>query len=176
MERPAPVVRPVVYAQPVDATAGFEAFFEAERPRLFRALLLITRNSHDAEEIMQEAFVKVWERWGRIRSMDDPTGYLYRTAMNGHRSALRRALRAAKRAVSPTPAEDPFIAVETRDEALRSLAKLTPRQRAAVIMTELLGFGFEESAVAMGIRPGTVRVLVSQARATLREARRADDG
>ena len=47
----------------------------------FAALWLVTRNSHEAEEIMQDAFLKLWERWDRVNQMDDPTGYLYRTAM-----------------------------------------------------------------------------------------------
>ena len=41
---------------------------------------------------MQEAFVRVWERWDRVAGVEDPVGYLFRTAMNLHRSALRRAL------------------------------------------------------------------------------------
>jgi DNA-directed RNA polymerase specialized sigma24 family protein len=44
--------------------APFEDFFEAERERLFRALLLITHDSADAEDLMQEAFVRVWGAMG----------------------------------------------------------------------------------------------------------------
>ena len=67
----------------------FEEFFEAERGRLFRALLLITHDSTDAEDLMQEAFVRVWERWDRVGTLDDPVGYLFKTALNLRRSALR---------------------------------------------------------------------------------------
>lgn len=175
VEQSAAVVSTATGSHSVEATAGFEAFFEAERPRLFRALLLVTRNAHEAEELMQEAFVNVWERWGRVRTMDDPTGYLYRTAMNGYRSAYRRVLRAARRTVGFAREEDPFAAVEARDEALQALARLTPRQRQAVVMTELLGYGYEDAARAMGVRAGTVRMLVSQARATLRKERATTD-
>ena len=147
--------------------ATFEEFFDAERPVLFRALLLVTHNTWEAEEILQDAFCKVWERWDDVRNMESPTGYLYRTAMNGHRSAYRRTVRATKRVVSPQPTRDPFEEVAARDEALRALAKLTPRQRAAVVVTELLGYPSEEAARILKIRPGTVRTLVSQARHTL---------
>jgi len=79
--------------------ATFEAFFDAERARLLRALYLLTGNRDEAEEVLQDAFIAVWERWDRVGAMDDPTGYLFRTALNRHRSGVRRAARAARRAV-----------------------------------------------------------------------------
>ena len=154
---------------------AFEEFFENERPRLFRALLLITHDSTEAEDLMQEAFVRVWERWDRVAQIEDPVGYLFRTAMNLHRSALRRALTAAKRSLRLLPVPDPFDEVADRDEALRSLALLTPRQRAAVVVTELLGYSSEEASAILGVRPGTVRTLTSQARAALLTRKEPDD-
>ena len=58
------------------APAGrrFEKFYEAEHADLYAALWLVTRNRHEAEEIMQDAFLKVWERWDRVSELDDPTG------------------------------------------------------------------------------------------------------
>lgn len=154
---------------------AFEEFFEAERGRLFRALLLVTHDSAEAEDLMQEAFVRVWERWDRIAHVDDPVGYLFKTAMNLRRSALRRSMVAAKRSLRPPAVDDPFDAVISRDEALRSLAALTPRQRAAVVVTELLGYGSEEAGAILGIRPGTVRTLTAQARAALAEWKERED-
>jgi RNA polymerase sigma-70 factor (ECF subfamily) len=124
---------------------------------------------------MQEAFARVWERWDRVATLDEPVGYLFRTAMNLHRSALRRALTAARRSLRPADERDPFEQVAARDEAVRSLAVLTPRQRAAVVVTELLGYSSEEAARILGVRPGTVRTLTSQARATLLAWKEPDD-
>ena len=87
---------------------SFEAFFEVEHERLVRALYLVTGNAQEAEELMQDAFVAVWERWDRVSVMDDPTGYLYRTAMNRFRSRLRRASRAARRAIGSEVGGDAF--------------------------------------------------------------------
>jgi len=150
----------------VGSTTDFETFFEAERGRLFRALVLVTRNTEEAEEILQEAFLKVWERWSRLREQE-PVGYLFRVAMNAHRSRLRRAMRSVRNLAQGSAPADPFDAVAERDEALRLMASLTPRQRSAVVLTELVGLSFDDAARALGIRPGTVRVLVSQARASL---------
>jgi DNA-directed RNA polymerase specialized sigma24 family protein len=58
---------------------------------------------------------------------------------------------------------------------MRSLALLTKRQRAAVVVTELLGYSSEEAGEILGIRAGTVRMLTSQARAALREQKERDD-
>jgi RNA polymerase sigma-70 factor (ECF subfamily) len=153
----------------------FDEFFEMERGRLFRALLLITRDSAEAEDLMQEAFVRVWERWDRVGTLDDPVGYLFKTAMNIHRSALRRAMAAARRAVRPPAEDDPFESVIERDEAVRSIATLTPRQRAALVVTELLGYSSEEAGTILGVRSGTVRMLASQARAALKERKERED-
>jgi RNA polymerase sigma-70 factor (ECF subfamily) len=154
---------------------AFEDFFEAEHRRLFRALLLVTHDSAEADDLLQEAFVRVWERWDRVGRLDDPVGYLFRTAMNLRRSAFRRALTSAKRSLRPAPEQDPFERVIDRDEAVRSLAALTKRQRAAIVLTGLLGYNSEEAGAILGIRPGTVRTLTSQARAALQEWKERED-
>ncbi len=108
-------------------TLAFEDFFEAERERLFRALLLITHDSAEAEDLMQEAFVRVWERWDRVGRLDDPVGYLFKTALNLRRSALRRTMTAAARSIRPPAERDLIESVLERDDAMRSLASLTTR-------------------------------------------------
>lgn len=153
----------------------FEDFFEAERGRLFRALLLITHDRAEAEDLMQEAFVKVWMGWDRVGSLDDPVGYLFKTALNLRRSALRRAMTQATRPLRPAAERDSIQDVLDRDDAMRSLASLTKRQRAAIVVTELLGYSSEEAGTILGIRAGTVRMLTSQARASLRERKERDD-
>src|SRR5262245_41497409 len=148
--------------------ARFEAFFQAEHDRLQRALFLVTGDAQEAEELMQEAFIAVWERWDRVGSMEEPTGYLYRTAMNRFRSRLRRASRAARRAVGAREGVDVFAAADERDSVGRALARLPERQRAAIVLTELLGYSSEEAGRILGVKDVTVRSLASQARAALR--------
>jgi RNA polymerase sigma factor (sigma-70 family) len=153
---------------PAAGDADFEAFYLAHRVRLFRALLLVTRDVHAAEDAAQEAFVRIWERWDRVQRMDDATGYLFRTALNGWFQVHRRAGRALRRVVPPHQANDPLEAVEDRDVLARALLELPPRQRAALVLTEYLDHDSAEAGRALGIRAGTVRHLASKGRATLR--------
>jgi len=150
--------------------AHFETFYEAERDGLFGALVLITGNRHEAEEITQEAFVALWERWDRVSAMDDPTGYLYRTAMNSFRKRLRRTAMALRRIVGITSEQDAFAAADARQVVAAALAGLSRRQRAALVLTELLGFSSEEAGRVLGIKPVTVRVLASQGRAAMKKS------
>ncbi len=78
---------------------NFEAFFDAEHAGLFGALCLVTGNRQEVEEIMQEAFLRLWERWDHVSIMENPTGFLYRTAMNVLRNRYRRAALAVRRAL-----------------------------------------------------------------------------
>jgi RNA polymerase sigma-70 factor (ECF subfamily) len=151
------------------AGQSFEEFFSAQHRGLYGALVLVTRSSHEAEEVMQDAFLRVWERWDRVSGLDDPVGYLYRTAMNVFRSRRRRVLVALRRTVRPREADDGLAAVEDREAVVRALAPLTPGQRAAIVLTDVLGFTSEEAAAALRVRPATVRVLAARGRARLRD-------
>lgn len=153
---------------------GFEEFFERHYRDLFRALWLVTRDSHEAEEIAQEAFLRVWERWPRVAGRPGRDGYLYRTAMNVFRSRRRRVAVAMRRAIRVAPGRDELGAVEARDAVARALAGLTARQRAAVVALDLLDMTSEEAGRALGIRPSTVRVLASRGRDALRKELRIE--
>jgi RNA polymerase sigma factor (sigma-70 family) len=164
--------RPVVLAQDTGVAGDrFEEFFLLEQERLLRALYLVSGNRSEAEDVMQEAFVRVLERWDTVRWMDNPTGYLYRTAMNTFRTRYRRGLTALRRLAFLAPRErDLFKDVEVEEDVRRALSALTPRQRAAVVLTELLGYTSDEAAEIMAIKASTVRVLAVQARARLQSA------
>jgi RNA polymerase sigma factor (sigma-70 family) len=148
---------------------SFEAFFLETQHDLLGALWLITRDRHESEEVAQEAFTRLWERWDRVRQMDDPTAYLYRTAMNVWRSRLRRTKVAIRRAVHLAEQHDELATVELRDAVVRALAGATPRERAALILTALLDFTSEEAGAALGVRASTVRVLAGRARVHVME-------
>jgi RNA polymerase sigma factor (sigma-70 family) len=148
--------------------ADFSVFFAEEHRKVFKALYFVTGNRADAAELMQDAFLKLWERWDTIDRIEDPTAYLFRVALNGSRMRARAARRATRRLVTPISSHDPFDEIEVREDVQRMLLELAPRQRAALILLDLYGYGSDEAARIMGIRPSTVRALATQGRAVLR--------
>jgi RNA polymerase sigma-70 factor (ECF subfamily) len=158
------------------AQRPFEDFFELEQERLLRLLWMVTGSLQEAEDIVQEAFLRVWERWANVSAMDSPSGYLHRTAMNVFRNRYRRARLAMKKAAGVAPTIDAFGAVDDRVNVSNALANLTPKQRAAIVLTDLLGYPAEEAARMLGIRGSTVRSLSSAARTAMRNSKElADD-
>lgn len=158
-------VQEIVIAAPY---RSFESFFAEHRDGVYGALWLVTRDREEAEEIAQEAFLKLWERWDRVGRLDDPEGYLYRTALNTWRSRRRRTAVALRKAVRPSRAGDELASVDDTDLVVRALAVLTPKQRAAVVLTDLLEMTSQEAGDALGIRASTVRVLAGRGRERLR--------
>jgi RNA polymerase sigma-70 factor (ECF subfamily) len=181
MERPATLIASAEAgtsledSPPPEDSMSFEDFFELHHPPLFRALWLISRNRAEAEDVVQDAFLRLLERWDSVRSLADPEGYLYRTAMNVLRSHRRRALVALRRAVGHLPHDDQMALVESRDAVVRALAILTPRQRASIVLTEVLGLTSVEAAEALKVKPSTVRVLAARARHVLKDRLKEED-
>ena len=161
---PAEEAATIADARPME----FDEFFARYRHRLFTALCLTTGDRHEAEEITQDAFVRVLERWPAVSEMDDPGGYLFVTGMNLFR---RRSRRSKFTAVLPVPrptADSVFDAVDDRDVLVRALRALPPRQRAAIVMTAILDIPSHEAAKVLRIKDATVRTLAAQARAQMR--------
>jgi RNA polymerase sigma-70 factor (sigma-E family) len=158
------------------APVSFDELFHSERTRLFRALCVLTGNRAEAEDLAQDAFVRVWSTWDRVGAMDDPTGYLYRTAMNGARSRYRRSILAVKRQLRTSERRDELSMADDRVEMANSLARLPSKQRAAIVLLDLLELSSEEAGAVLGISPGTVRTQASRGRAELRRLAGDDDG
>jgi RNA polymerase sigma factor (sigma-70 family) len=159
----------------VEAWARFDTFFEEEHERLFKALYFVTGDRHDAEELMQDAFLKLWERWDEVPSIDDPTGYLFRVALNGFRMRRRRAAMAVRKVLPVAESGDAFLDAEMRADVRQLLLGLTPRQRAALLLVDLLGYPSEQAASILGVRASTVRALATQGRRALRATEGARD-
>jgi len=152
-----------------DLAPTFECFYAANARRLFTALCLVTGDRFEAEEITQEAFVRVWQRWEHVGDLDDPTGYVFRVAMNVFRGRWRRASLAVRRTLSLAPqVGDDLAAVETHDAVVRLLHELDPKQRAAVVLTALLDYSAEEAGRMLGIGASSVRSLTTRARTQMR--------
>ena len=170
-----PIVISDAVLDELEASRTFETFYQAEARRFHGALRLLTRDRAEAEDLMQDAFLKVWERWGHVRSLDDPRGYLYRTAMNLFRKRYRRAMLQVRRTVGLAPSNDDFSDADDRQVVRHVLATLPPRQRAALVLTEMLGLTSKEAGDALGVTDATIRSLTRHGRDAFRTVMEADD-
>ena len=159
----------------VEARARFDVFFEDEHERLFKALYFVTGSTQDAEDLMQEAFLRLWERWDDLDRIDDPTGYLFRIALNGVRMRRRRAAMALRKVLPVGEDRDAFADAEMSADVRRLLLGVPARQRAALVLVDLLGYPSEQAARILRVRPSTVRALATQGRRALRAKEGARD-
>jgi RNA polymerase sigma-70 factor (ECF subfamily) len=150
-----------------DSGSEFHELFDRLYVRLVRALFLMTGDALMADELAQETFVRVFERWDRIKGMDSPDGYVFRVGMNLHRSRLRKVRRHGVE-FAERFATDPVAIAEARDEIERALEALTPREREVMVLVAWLGMETTEVADVLGVKPSTVRVLVARARTKIK--------
>ena len=153
----------------------FEDFFELEQERVLRLLWMVTGSLQEAEDIVQEAFLRVWERWPKVSAMESPTGYLHQTAMNVFRNRYRRAKLGLRKVIGTEPPIDAFGSAEDRISVSSALRDLTPKQRAALVLTDLLEYSAEQAGRMLGVSGSTVRSLSSTARAAMRDAKEFAD-
>jgi RNA polymerase sigma-70 factor (ECF subfamily) len=153
----------------------FVDFFREEYPGLVRSLYLLTADLGEAEELAEEAMARAFERWGRVRLMESPGGYVYRTAVNLNRKRLRHlAVRARRLVFVAARRPDPQRA-ETWAELAAAMASIPVDQREAFMLVEWLGLSAEEAGRLLGIKASSVRSRLHRARAALRE-RLGEDG
>jgi RNA polymerase sigma-70 factor, ECF subfamily len=141
-------------------------FLHTEYPRLVAAVALVSGSRASAEDSVQEALVKAWERSEKGGEIDSLRAWVATVALNHSRSGLRRLLveRRARRPVTP---EDAFVAADRSLDVARALERLPRRQREAVVLRYYLRFDTKEVAEAMGVHDGTVKSNLARARATL---------
>jgi RNA polymerase sigma-70 factor (ECF subfamily) len=148
--------------------ASFEDFVRAEHARLHRALCILTRDRLEAEEVAQDAFVRVLERWDRLGHVEDLSAYLFRVALNLVRKRARRAAMAVRRSLLLATGDEIYPDLEQREDVLRALAALPFDQRSALVVTSMLGYRSDEAAQILGVRASTVRARATRARTILR--------
>ena len=149
-------------ADEVIALASFDDLYRDEYEPMVRLARGLVDAPEIAEEIVQDAFARVYERWSRL---DRPGGYLRTAVVNGARSELR------KREVRRRIGLQPFIPPqpEDRDYLLDALDQLSPRQKTALVLRFYADMTEREIAQAMGVRPGTVKSATSRGLAELRK-------
>ena len=144
--------------RPVD----WEELVTHNETRLYRAALAILGDPHEAEDAVQDAFVRYLEK--APADLENSSAWLMRVLVNGCKSRLRLAWRR----VGPLPEMLPTPGPEERQE-LEELFALPPEDRVAIHLHYYEGYSTDEIAQILGCRPGTVRSRLSRARDRLRK-------
>ncbi|MGH9127079.1 MAG: SigE family RNA polymerase sigma factor [Acidimicrobiales bacterium] len=147
---------PVVVTWPHDLVS----LYRTRYADMVRLAYLLIGSSAEAEEIVQDAFVRIR---GRIQRVDNPSAYLRTTVINGCRNRFRR--REVERRYTPRPEAAAYDRV---DELGDALAALPARQRAVIVLRYYAGLSEAEIAATLGCRPGTVKSLCHRGLAELR--------
>ena len=137
-----------------------------------RLAYLLTGDRELADDLVQDAFVHLAGRFAHLRDPQAFPAYLHRTIVNLARSQFRR--RRVERAYlrsqgSRTPAQSLEPNRDEADRLATALLRLPERQRAAVVLRFYADLSVEQTAEAMGCRPGTVKSLVFRALSNLRD-------
>jgi RNA polymerase sigma-70 factor (ECF subfamily) len=149
--------------------ASIRSFLAAEYPRLVGGLALICGSRLAAEDVVQEALARAWERSERGERIDSLAGWVTVVAMNLARSGLRRRLaeRRARARLTEDPARSLEADVDSQVDVARALAELPRRQREATVLRYYLGLSVREVAAAMGVTEGTAKTNLFRARRAL---------
>lgn len=148
--------------QAEDAKSEFEAFFKEHREFVLRITFAITGDAESASDAAQDAFVKVLDRWKRVRTMEAQDAFLKRVAA---RSAID-VLRARSRF---QPEREGIAADGSKAIAVRcALSHLRPDQRALLALSVGEGWSYAEIAMALNIPMGTVASRIHAAKDAFR--------
>ncbi len=143
----------------------FAGVYAANRERAVRLAWLLTSDVDQAEDVVADAFAKVWRRWQR-GGIEDPAAYVRRAVVNEANSKLRRRYR--ERAEDRRQrGDDRGIRLHDeqaadRDAVWQALQRLPERQRAAVVLRYYEDLSEAQAADVLGVAVGTVKSLTSR--------------
>lgn len=137
----------------LDLSLDFSTFYRDHYQTIARALAYTVGDTALGVEAADEAMARAYARWGSVSTYDNPAGWVHRVGLNWARSVLRRTTRRLPMRDRPDvvqpPVADPEIAA--------ALQELEVRLRAVVVCRLLLDWSIDDTADALGIKPGTVK-------------------
>jgi RNA polymerase sigma-70 factor (sigma-E family) len=160
-------------AGPATAERAVTQLYEAHALGMIRLAHIMLGDRQSAEDVVQEAFCGLYRRWSHLSDRGSAVHYLRSAVLNRCRSVLRRRTtsRAPHGLAGPAEparsAESAVLSIAERDEIMRAVRRLPPRQREALVLRFYLDLSAEETATTMGISPSSVRSATHRALASL---------
>jgi len=154
--------------------------FDLYYTRMLRVAVVLVGDLATAEDVVQDALLALYTSWSRVRDKDDAVGYLHRSVVNGARSRLRRRAVALRlrplRPPDAISAEDAALSALMSGPLITAMAALPRREREAVLFRHYLDRSEQQTADALGLRPGSVKGYASRGLAKLRAALHSPTG
>lgn len=151
----------------VAAERDFEQFYAASSARVVRALHALTGDAGEAQDVVQEAYARAWQRWPLVQSYDAPEAWVRQVAWRLAVSRARRAKVGLGKLRRHGPPPD-VPALEPDHVALvAALRQIPGEQRRAVVLHHLVGLSVAEVAAECGVPDGTVKARLSRGRKAL---------
>lgn len=158
-------------AMALETVGEFADLFAAHHSEALRLAYLLTGDHHRAEDIVGDAFVKIYRRWRR-GGIQQPRAYIRRAVVNETNSRFRRLALERREAERRSGDERGVRGAEDqladRDAVFRALHRLPARQRTAVVLRYYSDLSEAEAAEVMGVSVGTVKSSVSRGLERLR--------
>jgi RNA polymerase sigma-70 factor (sigma-E family) len=156
------------------AAENLAEVFRCRRSELVRLGAFILGDRLAAEDVVQDVFLRMYQRGDRLADLDDPLPYLRGAVVNGCRSVLRRRLLIRRHAGTDQPcpplsAEEAMLLSEDRRQVLAALA-LPVRRREVLVLRYYAGLSEAEIAATLGISTGTVKSTAARGLAALARA------
>jgi len=147
--------------------ADFAAFYAASSRRLLGHVYAMVGDLTEAEDALQEAYARAWQRWGRVAGYEDPEAWVrtvaYRIAVSSWRRTVNR-LRAHKRSYRHDEMPE---ASPDRLTLIAALREIPTEQRRVIVLHHLVGLSVEEVADETGVPAGTVKSRLARGRRAL---------
>lgn len=150
--------------------SDFDAYFREHYWSIVRSLAAAFGDEEAAAEAVQDAFIKAYPRWRRVKGMDAPAAWIRHVAINKLRDQHRRTTRIRRAEDAAGVLEDGIEHLPEADEIISLLGPLPQRQRTAMALYYIEDLPVAEIAASMGISQGTVKAHLSQARANVESA------
>ncbi len=151
---------------PADDHRSLRDVFDMSYRRLVVQLYAVTGDLDEAEDLVQEAFVRAASRGRRFDAVDNPEAWLRTTAINQHRSRWRKRRNGQRAGARMAPPRDPE-ALEAHVDIVTALRALPEAQRHVIALHYLADLPVDTIARELGIPPGTVKSRLSRGRDAL---------
>jgi RNA polymerase sigma-70 factor (ECF subfamily) len=150
----------------MDGKDSFDAFYRDSYPRLVRQLWAVTGSRQDAEDVVQEAFVRAAARWGRVGTYDLPEAWVRQVAIRLASNELRRVRRGLSALLRLRPGRQDGPS-EDRPALVTALRDLPLRYRQVLVLHYLVDLPVQQVAAELGLPQGTVTTQLARGRLAL---------